>query len=355
METWQIKPATIPSMDQRQDWVDYGKGIGILLVVYAHLLSIDYHTGVNIPEHFFQLSDSIIYSFHMPFFFLLSGLFVEESFRKRGVRAYLVDKFSRIAYPYVVWSIIQVGLLNIMLTDPMSMDAGFAYLLSILYRPWDQFWFLYVLLLMHLTYVFFTPFGDRARIPLLVISLGLFFYPLKINLMALPNVSVSLLFFICGMIGKDLFTATTQKNVPGWTVCLLAGLLIGSGIFIFENKLEPVRLVTSSHPFYFLYLSILGILTCTLLSQYLARNHRLRFLMTFGKYSLPIFLVHLLVGMLTGNFLLQKLGIQNWIIQMPVTMSVALAVPVLLYQFSRRIGFPYLFGTPHRNRAVKQA
>ena len=26
-------------MEQRIDWVDYGKGIGIILVVYAHLLS----------------------------------------------------------------------------------------------------------------------------------------------------------------------------------------------------------------------------------------------------------------------------------------------------------------------------
>ena len=61
----------------RKDWVDYAKGIGIILVVYGHLLSSGYHAGLSIPKHFFELSDSIVYTFHMPLFFLLSGLFVE--------------------------------------------------------------------------------------------------------------------------------------------------------------------------------------------------------------------------------------------------------------------------------------
>ena len=64
--------------ENRIDWVDYAKGIGILLVVYGHLLSSVFHKGIQIPKHFFELSDSIVYSFHMPMFFFLSGLLVEK-------------------------------------------------------------------------------------------------------------------------------------------------------------------------------------------------------------------------------------------------------------------------------------
>ena len=97
-------------MEQRTDWVDYGKGIGIILVVYAHLLSSGYNAQLNISEHFFLLSDSIVYSFHMPLFFFLAGLFVEQSYSKRGATKFLVNKVKYIAYPYLIWSFLQAGI-----------------------------------------------------------------------------------------------------------------------------------------------------------------------------------------------------------------------------------------------------
>ncbi|MEI0739791.1 acyltransferase family protein [Paenibacillus sp. JTLBN-2024] len=53
-------------MKKRLDWVDAAKGIGILLVVMAH---------VPIPDSLKQF----IYSFHMPLFFLLSGMMFRSS------------------------------------------------------------------------------------------------------------------------------------------------------------------------------------------------------------------------------------------------------------------------------------
>lgn len=48
----------------RENWVDIAKGIGIILVVMGH---------ANCPE----IPHGIIYSFHMPLFFFLSGLFIQ--------------------------------------------------------------------------------------------------------------------------------------------------------------------------------------------------------------------------------------------------------------------------------------
>lgn len=333
-------------MDQRQNWVDYGKGIGILLVVYAHLLSIGYHTGLDIPERFFRLSDSIVYGFHMPFFFLLSGLFIEDSFHKRGIRDYLVDKFLRIGYPYLVWSIIQVSALNILFSNQLSRDTSLLYLLSILYLPWDQFWFLYALLLMHITYAVFTPFGRYAKIVLLIIALGLFFYPLQTPYMALPRFSAHFLFFICGMSLKDLFTSLESRAMPSCVISILAVFLVWAGMFIFENRIEPARLADDSHPLYFFVLSVLGIMTSALLAQYLARRNKLVFLKSLGRYSLQIFLVHMLAIVAVRIILIQGFGSQNWIIHMMAGMTTALAAPIILYRVGTRIGFPYLFEAP---------
>jgi fucose 4-O-acetylase-like acetyltransferase len=56
-------------MKQRDIWVDYAKGIGILLVVYGHVARGMANAGITINETLYQLADSMIYSFHMPLFF----------------------------------------------------------------------------------------------------------------------------------------------------------------------------------------------------------------------------------------------------------------------------------------------
>lgn len=53
----------------RLDWIDYAKGIAIILVVYGHVLIGIYNTGLNIPYSFYIYSLKFVYSFHMPVFF----------------------------------------------------------------------------------------------------------------------------------------------------------------------------------------------------------------------------------------------------------------------------------------------
>jgi fucose 4-O-acetylase-like acetyltransferase len=62
-------------MQNRDHWVDYAKGLGILLVVYGHVSRGVFNAGIKVDAELFKLVDSVIYSFHMPLFFFLSGLF----------------------------------------------------------------------------------------------------------------------------------------------------------------------------------------------------------------------------------------------------------------------------------------
>ena len=329
-------------MNTRANWVDYGKGIGILLVVYAHLLSSAYHAGIQIPSHFFDLSDSIIYSFHMPFFFFLSGLFVESSFRKRGEKNYLFDKFSRIAYPYIIWSVLQVSV-EIAFSNQTQQGATLSDLFAVIYRPWGQFWFLYALLLMHITYAIFARLGKYSNLLMFVAAVSLFFYPLPIGVMALPGFCKHFIFFAGGVLFRNQFMQAEKYEFPLWVGVLLLVALIGSGYFIFENLISPVRLTDSSHSFYFLYLSILGIFACSVLSQYLARRNLLQFLQALGKYSLQIYLIHMLAGVGLRMILLRVFGVQNWIIHIVSGVVFALVVPIVLQKISNRLNFPYLF------------
>lgn len=56
----------------RLNWIDYGKGIGIIFVVYGHVIKGLITPGL-IDERFYYYSVNFVYSFHMPLFFILFG------------------------------------------------------------------------------------------------------------------------------------------------------------------------------------------------------------------------------------------------------------------------------------------
>jgi fucose 4-O-acetylase-like acetyltransferase len=85
------------------------KGIAITLVVYGHTAQGIIHRKWWVgPGAIF--SDEFIYSFHMPAFFFVSGLFVMSSLAKRGRRHFAVDKMKTILYPYFLFAIISVAI-----------------------------------------------------------------------------------------------------------------------------------------------------------------------------------------------------------------------------------------------------
>lgn len=78
---------------KRLAYVDIAKGIGILMVLLGHLLE----NGSPIK--------SMIYSFHMPLFFMLSGTVMKnESFRVQ-----ISKRFYGIWIPYVLWGFLFAG------------------------------------------------------------------------------------------------------------------------------------------------------------------------------------------------------------------------------------------------------
>ncbi|SUY94743.1 acyltransferase [Klebsiella pneumoniae] len=92
----------------REAWVDYAKGIGIILVVFGHVNRGLYSAGIQLSGSSYLLTDSIIYSFHMPLFFFLSGLvFLRNPWIKRGKTSFVISKIDTIVYPYVSWSLLQ--------------------------------------------------------------------------------------------------------------------------------------------------------------------------------------------------------------------------------------------------------
>ena len=72
---------------QRIQWIDYSKGVAILLVLIGHCG----YVVENLP-----LVSKTILSFHMPLFFFLSGLCFNNDYYKIGGRQYAIKQARRL-------------------------------------------------------------------------------------------------------------------------------------------------------------------------------------------------------------------------------------------------------------------
>lgn len=335
-------------MNNRIDWVDYAKGIGIILVVYGHLLSSGYHMGLGIPDHFFGLSDSIIYGFHMPLFFFLSGLFIEKSLQKHGFKNYLGIQLRRLVYPYFLWSILQMSV-EVIFSSQTQNGTRLSDIFAIVYQPWGQFWFIYALFLMQLIFVLANRVNRFGTLILSILSVWLFIYPIRIQVAAIVPFSTHFIFFIGGVLFRKYFWNKIVLKPSLWLTLVLLVTLVSTGWFIFDRLIKPERLANGNHPFYFMYLAIVGILFCITLSQYLAEKNLLPLFKTFGLYSLQIYLVHMLAGVGTRVILLEVFHLHNWVTHIIVGTLIALTTPILLQKIAKLLNFPYLFELPKKS------
>src|SRR5271170_1098027 len=94
---------------KRSNLVDLVKGLAIILVVYGHTAQGVEHRGWWTGPGM-GLSENFIYSFHMPAFFFVSGLFVLGSIRRRGPGNFTLEKMKTILYPYLLIAVISAAL-----------------------------------------------------------------------------------------------------------------------------------------------------------------------------------------------------------------------------------------------------
>ena len=69
----------------RLTWIDYAKGIAILLVIYRHVFEGIKLSGASIDgREFLEYANIFLFSFRMPLFFIISGVFISKSLGKKG-------------------------------------------------------------------------------------------------------------------------------------------------------------------------------------------------------------------------------------------------------------------------------
>jgi uncharacterized membrane protein YcfT len=134
--------SAVTEQSQRIDWVDYAKGICIVMVVMMHsVLGVELAAG---QTGFMHLLVAFAKPFRMPDFFLISGLFLSVVI-DRDWRTYLDRKVVHFAYFYVLWVTIQFGFkAPSFAAETGWAHVGYLYLESFI-EPFGTLWFIYLL------------------------------------------------------------------------------------------------------------------------------------------------------------------------------------------------------------------
>ena len=320
-------------MLERDKWVDYAKGIGIILVVYGHVARGVANAGIKQDKTLYILIDSIVYSFHMPLFFFLSGLFFISSLKKRGPYLFFENKVSTLFYPYVVWSVLQGGT-ELILSNYTNGNITIVEVASLLWAPRAQFWFLYALFLVSLVgIVIYWQLPNKYYELILLCSA--FIYMGQKFFLFIPLIGFVVHNFVFVALGITFFQKRKLFETYHSYLLPVSLVLFVAAQWYFHIKLG--LFYTSQEHWLTLLLAIFSILFIISLSLFLSR-FELTWLAFMGSSSLGIYVMHVLAG--SGfRIILQKFfGIEDILTHLIGGTLISLLVPLaIIYIFGTRI------------------
>jgi fucose 4-O-acetylase-like acetyltransferase len=264
-------------MDERQQWIDVARGIGIFLVVLGHVNRGLVVAGIVPETNLFLATDHAIYAFHMPLFFLLAGLTIRLQMHKPT--QVVVWRLLLIVYAYILWSTVQL-ILQVNFSHQVNHPASLPDIERSLYQPIGQFWFLYALMICHLIFMLM-----RGRTSLVIAALIIF---TPVQFVDLGIISIAARYFVFYAAGT-MFAQQMLSWRPSLT--LLAAFI---AFFTIGATLNWVRDVDYSS-LEALPLACFGI-AAVLIASKLIVGLPATVLAVMGRLSLPIFLAHVIAG-----------------------------------------------------------
>ncbi len=325
----------------RDAWVDYAKAIGIVLVVYGHVARGVFNAGIPMDESLYRLVDSVIYSFHMPLFFFLSGIFFFHSLQRRGPLTLAANKVDTILYPYILWSLIQ-GLIEVWLSRYTTGDVSLGEVLS-LWDPRAQFWFLYALFLVILAALLVYRRHDRTFIlGVLLLSALAYIFQVSIPSAWHSNYIVGNFVFFALGVWFNTIKERLAANAGYWALAGVLGFLVGQ--YIFHG---PMGLDYSVKGLASLGLALVSILALSCLCLWLARAPA-AWVLSLGGASMGIYLMHILAGSGTRIVLSRFLGVRDAGLHLLIGCLAGILLPMLVIRLARKVGVTGLFEVPPR-------
>ncbi len=322
-------------LNSRIDWVDYSKGICIILVVMMHsTLGVEKAAGMNSWLHYFI---DWARPFRMPDFFLISGLFLSSRIG-RPWRSFIDSKVVHFMYFYILWMSIQLLTKAYGIYTEQGANAVFsAYVMGFL-QPFGTLWFIYVLA------IFFPVTKMLRGIPPLLVFAGaaaLEMAPIDTGWMLIDEFASRYVYFFAGYwLAKPIFEFANQMMSHSVSFLLAALIIWGVGNY------QMVHLGFATVPGVSLALGFIGACAVITGGVVLFKTGLAGAIRYCGENSIVIYLSFFLF-MAGARFALLKLlpTMDLGEVSLLVT-AIGVVGPVLLFWFTRNTRLAFLFKRP---------
>ena len=271
----------------RIEFIDIIKGLAIILVVIGH-------TSPNRTE--ILPYKSIIYAFHMPLFFILSGIFVatrRENYSLKTLKDFIHKNFIALIVPFLIWGTIY-------------MDFSFSNLAYLCFGSWINFAHIHTLTSLWFIIVLFVA---RIYIELFYMLIN------KLNLKTHYSVLFTIpIFFTLGFCLPHHNDISTQNgNFLGYDIAFIAAgfMLIGSYMKPLIKKLVEIKNI------YLIFLMVVSGLLFLLGFSLTDYTHEFVLMANAVYPNIPAFLFCSLIGSLSiisAGILIYKIPIKKRIL-----------------------------------------
>jgi fucose 4-O-acetylase-like acetyltransferase len=338
----------------RLAWIDYARGIAIILVLYRHIFEGISRSGVEATQYaYLEHANIIFYSFRMPLFFILSGVFIAKSLAKRGVKSLIMNKVSILLYPYLLWSMLQITL-QIALGGLVNANRGLAdYGYVFLYpRRIDQFWYLYALFNVTVLYILTREKLHFKIWHQLLVGTALYFFSSyasvhQLDLGFVYDICHFYVFFAIGELVSNYLLDTNRHDLySSWKLfaILLPFFAIGQYYFLEKNLAMSSNLFVEEHqPLLFAVIALVGCAFMINISFLLQRYNVLKPLKIAGFHSLYIYVSHVLIASAVRMCLVKVFHITWLPALLVICLCFAVVIPILLYKAAMRVGAWWLY------------
>jgi uncharacterized membrane protein YcfT len=319
----------------RVDWVDYAKGICIVMVVMMNsVLGVELAAG---QTGFMHVVVAFAKPFRMPDFFLISGLFLSVVI-DRDWRTYLDRKVMHFAYFYVLWLTIQFAFKAPAFAAEQGSwtHVGLYYLESYI-EPLGTLWFIYLLP------VFFVATKATRRLPswaIWTVAAALEMSHVSVGWTVVDEFAARFVYFYSGyLFAQNVFALSDAARArPGLALSGLAAWALINAIVVYAGY--------SEWPVISLLLGISGASAVIVIGTLLAKMRWLDFLRYCGEHSIVIYLAFFLPMAATRTLLL-KLSPDQHIGAISLTVTVVGVIGALVMWWgARTVGANFLFERP---------
>lgn len=356
--------------DKRHGWIDYDRGLSIILVTYRHCFESLQNAGLDLSGHpWLEYFNVFFFGFRMPLFFIASGIFISGSISVKGFSPYLSNRIKTILYPMVVWGFIQISLQLVFSGYTNSEgDVGWNTYLELFTNPRStgQFWYLHALFLVGVIYAILKVFLNIGYKTQLIIGAALYIlcaidnhsaFSYEANLGFINDFLKYYLFFAIGdAISNRILQEKTADLFSSYKLIIpLVLSFITIQYFFTEINMKEGNnyFVENKMPLFFLLVALVGCSLSLSVSFSLKKRNSMRFLRVIGYNSIQIYCMQIIVMSVSRQILMKLVHIENPTILSLLVLSTGIIVPVIIYQICLRMNLWWLFTLKRPDEEIK--